>query len=193
MATETLLPTALRQLCPRFQLRTLLALVTVVAAGSWAHWIVMPWMQARYEQIQFEEGVHHLRLCELNAVFGYAPAQPDEYMMVSVGPEMRYQIGMYTLQNADYCMVFACRKQAEFKNAWICTGLSVYRLEHAPSDYKPDCEYDVNAMNAPSLIRRREMSWIDDFAAFILGDATGWSRFHYELIHSDPPVDAAVK
>ena len=69
MATETLLSAALRPF-PRFRLRTLLALVTVVAVGSWAHWIAMPWMQAPYEQVQFEEGVHHLRLCELNAVFG---------------------------------------------------------------------------------------------------------------------------
>ncbi len=114
-------------------------------------------------------------------------------MTVSVGPEMRYQIGMYTLQNADYCMVFAFRKQAKFNDAWICTGLSVYRLQHAPRNYKPDREIDAKTMNAPTLIREREMSWIDDFAEFILGDTADGSNFHYELIHSEPPVVAAVK
>ena len=46
----------------RFGLRTLLAVVTLAAVGSWAYWIGWPSWQMYQEQCRFEEAVKHLHI-----------------------------------------------------------------------------------------------------------------------------------
>ena len=58
----------------RFGLRTLLAVVTLAAVGSWGYWVVWPWWERYLEQIRFEAATKQVKVgVKLNAAMNFLP------------------------------------------------------------------------------------------------------------------------
>ena len=104
---------------------------------------------------------------------------------------LSYDIGKYVRRNADYCIVCSLRPPEADKFEWL--KISAFRLQHAPDDYQPYREHNLAARGKLTAGQLRELTYIDDFADFISGDAQDGRRYQYELIYSDPPAKPEAK
>jgi hypothetical protein len=100
--------------------------------------------------------------------------------------DFSYSIGKFVRRNASYCIVWSLRPPEAGKFEYL--KLSAYRLQHAPVDYQPYRKHDLSGREKLTAGQLRELTYIDDFADFILGDAQDGRRYQYELIYSDPPA-----
>jgi len=172
-----------------FGLRTLFVMVTLAAIGSWAYWVGWPWWMDYREQRQFEAAARQLKIQD-NDVADERRLPPKVHDMWHNTGDKRfhYKIGKYIRTNVSYCIVFTFRKPAEPSAHFEPLKVSVYRVQHAPVDYRPyrdHAESIYAGSHSPAWVR--DLEYINDFEDFILGDAEDGRPFQYELIYSDPP------
>ncbi len=180
----------------RFGLRTLLAVVTLAAVGSWGYWVAWPWWQAYREQVNFEAAASQLRIGEnipIDKQFGTIKGN-DTLTTIKDGANLVSEVGKYIRSNASYCIIWTIRITPNPLNGgWEYVKVSVYRLQHAPVDYRPYRDHENSPYYTPSSSWLRDIKYLDDFADFILGDTQDGRRYQYELIYSDPPAKPNVK
>jgi len=179
----------------RFSLRTLLIVVALAAAASWAYWIGWPsWLVYR-EQCQFEatfkqlhvgsttDDMLALRLSRAREVANVLPfTYPDCDWFVRGWP------------NAVYVAVFL--GESSIKRGRVPSkSVALYRLSPIPKDYQPLSASIRNAWpgwTAEYLAKLKAEQvrsiYAQDFLYFIIEDPKHNPGFKYELIYSDPPA-----
>ena len=167
----------------------MLAVVTLAAVGSWGYWVAWPWWQAYREQVDFETALQKLQRSDVDT--SVLPKNQNDMMQSTVRVSTLDKVGKFIRTNASDCIVLKDRHAPSWPHA--CESISVYRLPHAPHDYKPYHERDLSEFDHPATSWVREIKYVDDIADFILGDAQDGRRYQYELIYSDPPAKAAAQ
>jgi hypothetical protein len=154
----------------RFGLRTLLAVVTLAAVGSWGYWVAWPWWQEYGDRISFENEVKGLRTKWKEQ--GGVPMlnvtrRPDREFSSMVQLDSHI-LQCYRFERATYFIYFVISP----------FGYPITRIELFRS---PPISVDDRSVVA------------NKFWAFVSGDRKSNPDFKYELIYSDPPATPAAK
>jgi hypothetical protein len=154
----------------RFGLRTLLAVVTLAAVGSWAYWFGWPWWQAIREEWRFIENVKkfspgmswHDTQQIMHGVRQFSMDEfPDQILEQYLGPNATYYILCHTTKAPDGRLA-------------KCEMIEVFKTPALRSDVINNPESNVEQMR--------------EFFLMIGGDRKNNPGFQYELIYSDPPA-----
>ena len=169
--TDAFQPIAKRRRRFRFSLRTLLVVVTLAAVGSWGIGLAWPWWQANRQQVQFETAVQKLQRSDVDT--SVLPKNQNDMMQSTVRVSTLDKVGKFIQTNASYCIVFKDRHVPSWPHA--CESISVYRLPHAPHDYKPYHERDLSEFDHPatSWVKRNKVR--RRFCRFYSGRCAGRS------------------
>jgi hypothetical protein len=164
---------AIRRRRFRFGLRTLLAVVTLAAVGSWAYCVGWPWWKLHQEQMQFESLAKHLKAnVSDNQVWDRLAANPSYriwWNKTDGEPSEQYYLVPNKWPNAVY---FVSSVKSKSDGKWL--RHQVYRLSSNSSE-------EAFRDSIGSLVR------------FLNRGQTGDPGFPYEVIYSDPPETPAAK
>ena len=189
----------------RFGLRTLLAVVTFAAVGSWMYWIGWPWWTNLCEQSEFLAAVRQIK--------AGSPTVPMEKLAPGGNHRMRKSncevalleneksLYSYFWENATYCVLVKSTPSRErflapdlaASRVSLLAGKSAYEVASIapPKQSKIICiEAFRLAQTTPKL---SEITYQFELLHHLLSDRKNIPGFEYELIYSDPPATPAVK
>ncbi len=191
---------AIRRCRFRFGLRTLLAVVTLAAVGSWGYWIGWPsWVEWR-EQKDFESSARQIKVGMTrnqwtNLIHWNNSNRPASH---DYDPQ-HVRIGLTWLawSNAIYCIFYRVPGGIGLNgdNNIPCSSVEVFRLPPIPRGYRARTE-SGKTYEEPEFKDFPDntlLVYLSDFQDFISGDRKNNPGFQYELIYSDPPATPAAK
>ena len=178
-----------------FSLRTLFAVVTLVAVGSWAYLVGWPlWVKGR-EQLDFEKSAQQLKagmtlneayqLLRWNQVDGSHPTE------TFYNPSGNLVFGTWMIwPNANYCVYFVLPKLTWEDDRYDCPtrSVEVFRLPVPPTNYQPQTSigrFKVDISNGLPSPEPELRAYRTDFLKMISGESKNVRGISYELIYSN--------
>jgi hypothetical protein len=187
--------------CPRFGMRTLMALMTAAVAASWAYWDGWErWLRYRDQQAflaearQFRVGELISRRWRPHFTTSLRPLVSDEGGYDAKGKFSR---------SVTYCWPEALYVVFMRYEGSYASSVEVFWLPGAPKQYAPQTKRGQFALARraeqlanpqPGRIWRgieteSQLAYRLDFVELISGDRSEDMGFKYELLHADPPND----
>jgi hypothetical protein len=173
----------------RFPLWAMLALVTLVAVGSWCYWDVWPRWEWRRQQAEFEQAAKQLAAGATmhDGLMWAAEAEVSGECHVTAG-RLRTRgtkPAQYLAVEWPNAVYFVYWQFETAKRPSI--SVEVYRLSAAPKRYMVQTDAGrqaVRSRNKGDTIA--EAGYRGDFVQFLDGDRGDDFGLEYELIHSHP-------
>jgi hypothetical protein len=160
----------------RFSMRTILAVITLVAVASWLYWDGWPRYGLHRDRMQFEAFLNQLD-GNIEKVSDLIPRERNPFVMCDDdGGYIACELPTHT-----YLLYFPKRASRHSAHA-----MEIYRLANAPKDYVPKSEQGW--MFGPYTTKRMEsqLYYWEDFCEYLSGDRRDGTGFKHKLIKVHP-------
>ena len=179
---------------PQFSLRTLMLVVTVIAAMCGAYWFGWPAWKNHQQQVRFESAVRQLKAgMTARAAEELLPVQSNYFQLMHWQPDGNYEaLSRHVLNNVVYCVLYKFDRLPSPDALTPYVSVKVFRLPFIPhgddpADGNRNPGVTSGKMDPPPPGGILTEPYFNYFFWFVSEDRKINPGFEYELIYSDPP------